>query len=295
MFHHDLVTLRLFNDVCDMRNIAHAAKANNIAASAISKRISDLETQTNSTLLFRSRDGVSPTPAGDVVYRQVKCILAGLEQLDKDLIEFTNGKTGLVRIWANNSAINQFIPKDIASFLQHFPDVKLRVYEETSRANIAAVRNGNADFSIFLEHEHHEGIHTRIYKQDTLVIITSKNHPLSSSTKAGLVETLDYNHVGLHEESTLQAKIKNEAFIIGREVEMNVRVSGFDNMLRMVSSNMGIAIIPRGAIPLQYEDLNISIIDLDEIWAKRRLLIGYRDLDTLSSVAKMLVQHLAPL
>ena len=41
--HFDLVSLRLFASVVEHRNIAQASRANNIAASAVSKRMSDLE------------------------------------------------------------------------------------------------------------------------------------------------------------------------------------------------------------------------------------------------------------
>ena len=60
----DFTSLRLFASVVDLSSIAHASRVNNIAASAISKRISDLEDRIGVPLIHRLRDGVDATDAG---------------------------------------------------------------------------------------------------------------------------------------------------------------------------------------------------------------------------------------
>src|SRR5207237_4738727 len=54
----DFVSLRLFAVVIEHGNIAQASRVNGIAASAISKRISDLEDQIGVALIHRLRDGI---------------------------------------------------------------------------------------------------------------------------------------------------------------------------------------------------------------------------------------------
>ena len=61
----DLTTLRVFSVVSETGNIARAAVKISMAASAISKRISDLESECGTPLLVRRRDGVEQTPAGE--------------------------------------------------------------------------------------------------------------------------------------------------------------------------------------------------------------------------------------
>ena len=51
----DLTTLRLFLTVCETRNIARAAEIHNIVASAISKRLLQLEDSVGNVLLERRR------------------------------------------------------------------------------------------------------------------------------------------------------------------------------------------------------------------------------------------------
>lgn len=58
MMRHDLTTLQLFHTVARLGSIAGAARRHNMVASAVSKRISDLEVQIGTPLFYRKRRGV---------------------------------------------------------------------------------------------------------------------------------------------------------------------------------------------------------------------------------------------
>ena len=58
-----LTSLQLFVAVCELGSIGRAAEREFIAASAVSKRLSDLGTAVDTALLFRhSRGGTPPPP-----------------------------------------------------------------------------------------------------------------------------------------------------------------------------------------------------------------------------------------
>ena len=60
----DLTSLQLFVAVCELGSIGKAAEREFIAASAVSKRLSDLEAALSTPLLYRHTRGVALTPAG---------------------------------------------------------------------------------------------------------------------------------------------------------------------------------------------------------------------------------------
>ena len=60
----DLLTLRLLVAVVEEQSVAKAAAREHIAASAVSKRIADLEKTLKVQLFRRHRTGLQPTPAG---------------------------------------------------------------------------------------------------------------------------------------------------------------------------------------------------------------------------------------
>ena len=97
----DLKSLRLFVAVADHGSISEGAKRCHIALAAASKRISDLEARARLQLLVR----------------HARAVLSAMDRLNAELDDFQHGVTGVVSITANASAIAQFLPDQIGSFL----------------------------------------------------------------------------------------------------------------------------------------------------------------------------------
>ena len=68
----DLTSLQLFVAVCECKSIAQAAEVENITASAISKRVTQLEQLAGAPLVVRTRSGVAPTKAGNTLLQLAK-------------------------------------------------------------------------------------------------------------------------------------------------------------------------------------------------------------------------------
>ena len=87
----DLTSLQLFVAVCELGSIGRAAEREFIAASAISKRLSDLENALGTTLLHRHARGVRLTPAGEGLLHHARAVLFGLEKMQGELAEYADG------------------------------------------------------------------------------------------------------------------------------------------------------------------------------------------------------------
>src|SRR4051812_2978148 len=83
----DLTSLQLFVAVCELGSIGKAAEREFIAASAVSKRLSDLEAALDAPLLYRHARGVDLTPAGQSLLHHARSVLFGLEQMQAELSE----------------------------------------------------------------------------------------------------------------------------------------------------------------------------------------------------------------
>lgn len=291
----DFISLRLFAVVIEHGNIAQASRVNGIAASAISKRISDLEDQLGVALIHRLRDGIKPTAAGQVLYEHVRGINSSVDRLQADLSEFTTGERGRIRVWANTSAVTQFLPEDLKSYVDQRPAVRIDLREDTSARIIEAVKDGSADIGIFSGHIRQTELEQRIYRRDTLMVIAPLGHPLQGAENLSLRDIADYDHVGLQVGSSLQARVVEAARDAGFEINMRVQVFGFDGIRRMVEAGLGIAILPQGAVLPYLDSRSLAAMTLDEPWANRTLYVGYRDYRALPLVGRHLVETLAPL
>ncbi|HTH81012.1 MAG TPA: LysR substrate-binding domain-containing protein, partial [Ramlibacter sp.] len=67
----------------------------------------------------------------------------------------------------------------------------------------------------------------------------------------------------------------------------------FEAALRVVRAGLAISLVPREVAQIYAQAYGLKIIPLAEPWAQRRFIICFRDADSLSAAAHLLVEHLA--
>jgi len=288
----DLVTLELFVAVATFKSIAQAAASENIAASAISKRISDFETQVGTALFYRQQKGVELTPAGEEMLRHAKDLQRLLDRIDNHMGDFAAGLRGTVRIAANTSAITQFLPEDLALFVREHPDMRIDLTEQTSDDIVAAVRDGIADVGIFSGLIPDPELDVFVYRRDTLVVVTPQDHALGRDGPVAFSEFSNHDLVGLQKGSSLQAFLEKRAAEQGLELKTRVEVLSFDGVRRMVEAGLGIAILPLGAVEPYISSANLRMIPVSDSWSERTLKVAVRDVAGLAKPIKTLLAHL---
>lgn len=288
----DPVSLKLFVAIVEEGTIAAAAEREHIAASAVSKRISELEESLCTQLLRRTNKGVVPTMAGVTLLNLARGVLHDLSDIFLQIHDYSSGVRGRVRLWANISAINQFLPNELKSFLLEHPLVQVRLEGNISEAIMKAVAEGAADVGVITKDSCREDLEYLPYHTDQLVVITPKDHPLAHSASVSFRETLDFDYVGLPVGSALNNRIVRAANDLGRTPKLRIHVNSFDALCLMVEAGLGIGIVPRGAARPYCKGLRICPVQLREAWAMRDLQLCIRSYEALPAAAKLLVDHL---
>ncbi|MBP6018083.1 MAG: LysR family transcriptional regulator [Burkholderiaceae bacterium] len=288
----DPTSLRLYISVLEEGTIAAAAEREHIAAAAISKRISELESTLKTTLLVRTNKGISPTSAGLALSEMARRVLYELEDISLQMREYTTGVRGFIRVFANISAINQFLPEDIRSFTRLYPNVQVVLEESISSSIVKSVQENSADIGIFSSFFTEHNIEILPYRRDSLALIAPLGHPILSAKKPIFPQALDYEFIGMHAGSAINSIITTAANELHKSFTMKVRVTGFDSLCFMVNSDLGLGVLPL-ALAQRYEKIfNIGIIPLQEPWAQRHLNICIRSRDALSTASKLFIDHL---
>ena len=128
----DLTTLRLFIAVCEEKNLTRAAAREGIAASAVSKRMNDFELAFGISLFERLSKGMALTPAGEALLHHARVTLLNVEKIAVELAEYAKGVRGHVRMFANLSAIVQFLPEDLSGFFGAHRSLRVDLQERPS-------------------------------------------------------------------------------------------------------------------------------------------------------------------
>lgn len=288
----DPVSLRLFVDIVEKGSITGAADGAHTAASAVSKRITDLEAALKSRLLVRTNKGVEATPAGIALANMARSVLHELDDIEVQMSEYAAGVRGHVRIRANISAITQFLPRALQSFLADHPGVQIRLQEDISTGITRAVAENAADIGIFTMISHGHPLEVFPYRDDELVLITPRDHALAKRRTVSFAETLKFPYVGLHADSAINLQLIRAANELGKTVRTTIHVTSYDALCFMVESGLGIGIMPRAVAQPYRRTLGIAVVSLREPWTRRQLKICVRSLATLPVAARLLVDHL---
>jgi DNA-binding transcriptional LysR family regulator len=288
----DLTSLQLFVAVCELGSIGKAAEREFIAASAISKRLSDLEATLDTTLLYRHARGVDLTPAGESLLHHARSVLFSLEKMQGELSEYAHGVRGHVRVHASISAIVQFLPEDLGAFIRQHPEVKIDLEEHLSTEVVRAVQEGAADLGLCNIANGIGDLQTRPYRQDRLVLIVPKGHVLCAQKAIRFEQTLDFDHVGLHSNSSIYLAMREAAALVGRTIKLRIHVTGLDAMCRMIHNGLGVGVMPQRAFELMHSGGELASIALKDDWARRQIQLVARDFSTLPVTARSLVDHL---
>lgn len=288
----DLVSLSLFSLVVRTGSISKGAALANLAVGAASKRITDLEAAVGAPLLERHSRGVRPTPAGEALQLHARRILSDIDQLAADLSDHASGLVGVVRLFANTSAVTQFLPRDLAGFARSNPGIRIELEELNSDEIVMAVLDGRADVGVFAERTPSYGLHLMPYRSDRLVMVVPRGHALARRKSIRFEEAMDCDFVSLMQGTSITRLLQGETEALGRRLKVRIQVRSFDAMCHMVAAGMGVAVLPGDAVRPHLRSMNLREIALEDDWTQRRLLIGLRDPNAVPRHVRLLIDHL---
>jgi DNA-binding transcriptional LysR family regulator len=290
----DLTTLRLFVAVCETRNIARAAEQASLVSSAVSKRLAQLEDTVGVQLLQRRRHGVEPTAAGQTLLEHARELLATSQRIEHAMAGYAAGVRGEVRVLATASVLAESLADDVAEFLAipAHRAIQVSMDERISPDVVRGIREGSASIGICWDKADFGGLATCAYRSDLLAVAVHPSHPLAQKQSLKFADTLDYEQVSLPVSSAVHVMLARAAAAVGKRVLHRVVVTNFEAALRVVRANLAICVVPREVAEAYLEVYGLRCIPLNEPWARRRFAICYRDGESLSAAARLLIEHL---
>jgi DNA-binding transcriptional LysR family regulator len=288
----DPLSLRLFLAVAEAGTIAAAAEREHIAAAAVSRRISELETHVGVQLLRRTNKGVAPTEAGARLVALAPRALHQFDDIAIQMRDFATGASGIVRIAANISSIVQFLPRDIQAFAARHPHVRIELDEKPSMDVVRAVADNAADIGVFTSVPHGYAIQTLPYRTDNLVLVTPRDHVLASRESIAFADALDHEFVALPSDTAISQTLARAANALARAVRVRIQVTSYDAQCLMIEAALGLGVMPLAVARQHARTAELGVIALTDTWAARELLIGVRSLDALPEACRKLVTHL---
>jgi len=291
----DLTSLRLFVTVCDTGNMSRAAEKANMVASAVSKRLAQLEATVGASLLIRRKHGVAPTPAGETLLEHARSMLLSASRIERDMASHAAGIQGRVNVLATASVMAESLADEIAEFLKkpEHQNIQIDLEERISPDVVRGIREGVASIGICWDAAETGLLHTRTYRHDHLSVAVPRGHPLCALKTVRYANTLAFEHVIMPVNSAVEVMLQREASLLGQRLQHRVIVTNFEAALRVVRAGLAIALVPREVTTLYAEAYGLAILPLQENWSRRRFILCHRGEDQLSPAAQLLLNYLS--
>lgn len=291
---HDLTTLNLVLAIEQTRSITRGAAQEHLALAAASKRLSDLESRLGVQLFERRARGVEPTEAGRALVRHIRSLHASLYALETEVMEFSRGIKGHLRIAANSSAITETLPPHLVSFSQAHAQIRISMEDLTSAEVQAAVAEGRADVGVFTPPLVDNRLQTWVVGHGRLAALVPLKHPLSNREEVTFDDLLAYDLIGLHAGASAQELMREQAAARGKTLNARWQVRGFDAIAQLVEAGLGVAVLPEQPAERFTRVFGVRCLRLEEPWAEREYVLGVLRQQRLPTVVQRFVDTLIP-
>jgi DNA-binding transcriptional LysR family regulator len=132
-----LELLKTFRDVAEQGSFSRAATRLGLAKATVSKYVAELEARLGVRLLNRSTRSVSLTDAGALLLERSGPVMEMLTLTRDELQAHASRPTGRLRISAPHGMGQGDLPRLLARFMGHYPDVRLSLHLSNRTVDLA--------------------------------------------------------------------------------------------------------------------------------------------------------------
>ncbi len=138
---------RMFYETARFHSFSTAAQHLYISQSAISQCMHQLENDLGVQLFVRTRQGVSLTNEGKLLFLKVENAINSIEQGEKQLDRIRHLESGELKIAAGDSITTHFLLKYLEEFHASYPDIRIEMANSYSSQMLSLVKEGKADLA----------------------------------------------------------------------------------------------------------------------------------------------------
>lgn len=247
----DLQKLRYFYTTAKLENISLAAKELLISQPALSKAITNLESELEMDLFFRNGKRISLNDNGRFLFKRVERIFSEVSHLERSIEERRREGGG-------NLSIVTTLPYNLINiidlFLMDYPNVKFQQFPLSKENLQQFIENGKYDLCITTERINHPNVEWVPLFEEEIYLSVSKSFKEANAESIDLLELEDnFPFIGLTEQYSFRQFTNQFCKTIGYNPFYQVEVEESTIILQLVKNGRGAAFTPETSKHL-YED-----------------------------------------
>lgn len=282
VFYHVAVTL----------SFSEASKHLFISQSAVSQSVKVLEKKLNQTLFIRSTKKVQLTPEGEILLKHIEPAINLIQKGENQLLEANTLNGGQLRIGASDTICRYFLVPYLGQFHKMFPNVHIKVTNQTSIECARLLENGQVDF-IITNYPNSGLSNTQNIQviRDFYDVFTANAEffPLQDK-KVSLRQLQACPILMLDRKSTTSEFLHTMFQRCQLDLVPEIELSSNDLLIDLARIGLGIAFVPDFCIPAH--DKNLFVLNLEEKLPPRQLVVVHNENLPISQAAKQFIDLL---
>jgi DNA-binding transcriptional LysR family regulator len=273
--------LKVFCTVAETRSFSKTSEIIHLTQPAVSLQIQALEEMYETKLFDRSSSRVTLTPAGEVLYKYAKDILALYAAAEKVIGEMTGLVKGSITIGAGSTIGNYFLPSVISDFRKTHPKIKVNLFVANMQRVIELLNAGNINVGLVEGDVKRQKIVVEKLLSDELLLIVPSYHPWAKRKEVSVSELIDepfiLREAGSGTRQTIEKFFARHGIgLQGLKVSM---VLGSTQAIKeAVENGLGVSIVSRWAARKENKYGTLSMVNFKEEKMLRNFsLITYKN------------------
>ncbi len=298
---NNLNLYHIFYTVAKNKNISLAAKELYISQPAISKAISKLENNLETTLFIRSSRGVTLTEEGAILFEQVRNAFTSINNGEEQLRKIARLGVSHLSIGVSITLCKYILLPYLKEFIKENPHVTISITCHPSLETIRDIENGITEIGLVgipsdMGTLHYEPI---CEIQDTFIATDSylKNLRIrENGTRTSLLANA--NFMMLNKENISRKYVDN--YLTSHQITMNniLEINTMDLLIELAKIDLGIACVIRNFVKDDIKNGTFKELTFKRTIPKRRVGFAYREdvsmSDTLKKFMEFVNKHNLP-
>lgn len=301
MFHPPLIArqlqdtaLRYFLEVVRCGSIREASQRLNVAGSAISRHIAQLEDLLGANLFDRHPRGMVPSAAGEVLATHALKSAHDAERVVHDIQALHGMQRGRVRITTNEGFAVEFLPKLISDFLLLHPGVQFYMSTCPPTECTRRILHGDADIAVTMSRTAENGIQVEHRQPSPVMAAMRHGHPLTQFKSVSLPQMLAYPLVLPETNTTVRQLFDIACSLQGLVVKPVLTASNFSGLCSFLRHHLdSVTISGETSIRYQMQRQELTYVRIrDRSLEMRNMEVQTAAGITLSRAAQAFLQHI---
>jgi LysR family nitrogen assimilation transcriptional regulator len=248
-FAMDVRQLRYFVSIVDYGSLGKAAEKLFVAQPSLSQQMARLEEELGVPLLLRSNHGVTPTSAGEAMYRHARLVLRQMEQLKQEVTKGVGAESGTVAVGLPTTMASVLAVPLFNRVQQTYPGIRLQFFESMSGYLNELLANGRLDLAILFRGSDTPGITALPVFDEALYVLGEPGGEVSArSTTCALAKLAGVPLVAPGVSNGLRLLLERVFSRENTDLNIIADIDSLPTMIAIAHSGKACTILPVSAV-----------------------------------------------